>query len=717
MMTGILLAAASLDAKVYYVDGSFQGKYSSGESWLGAFPTVQEAINAASTNDGGEIWIKTGVYKPSGDGRTATFRLDSRIDLYGGFRGNETKLEQRNPKANRTVLSGDIGRIGSRSDNCHHIVTGASNSRIDGFILTAGSADGDGEHGRGGALLLGSDVKGFTAANCVFEKNNARSGGAIHSLAHDVTLTNCTFYSNSADTGGAFAAGARTLTRINGSTFSSNYSKQAGGAVALGSGADAGFTECSFLFNSTEGEGGAVAASTDRKDDIRLGFTKCTFSENSARKNGGAAAYRGPFKPAMEKCRFSRNVSEGGAGVVANFGGATIDLTDCIFSKNRGAPDIADVWTDPASILASEPVPQSPEKPKTKPAPEPQPVPRKKRKLEDVFVHNSSGTKVQLRDIVGTSDLTVLALGELTDPGFISSYRGIEAAALDYAPKGVSFFYIYRYLTHPENNGYIQPFNLRERARQITDAAKFLHTRVPWLCDTMDNQTARALEQKDNNLFIFNQNGLEEYAGHIKNEPAFRSALRGLAGQIATPTSPQSIAPPDLNPVNMPKTKVAKRFKIDPEREKFLPLLTIPLVSRSPFYVKLRVEANEDLLKTGDGHLYLGFHIDPTYKVEWNNLGKTVDYAMKVPYGTAISPSVSEAGRVSAQATDSDPREFLLETRKWDAAQPVSITVNYSVHSPISNRKHEISQRYIIHLDPDRFGGAVIGRQIPLPTE
>jgi predicted outer membrane repeat protein len=719
-MAGTLLSAAALDAKVFYVDGFFQGENYTGESWLSAFPSVQEAIDAAHAEGGGEIRIKAGVYKPSGDGRTATFQLAPRIELYGGFRGNETDLEQRNPKANRTVLSGDIGRISARGDNCHHVVTGASQSRIDGFIVMAGSADGDGEQGRGGALLLGSEVTDFTAANCIFEKNNAASGGAIHSLAHGTTLTNCTFYSNSADTGGAFSAGLRTLTRFDGCIFSSNYSKQSGGAVALGSGADAGFSGCSFLSNSTKGEGGAVSAATDRKDGIRLGFTECTFSENSAREGGGAVAHRGPFKPALSKCRFLNNVSSEGAGAVANLDGATADLANSTFSGNRGIKGMENIGGNPAA--ASRPAIQSPEKPEAKPVvakpvPNPQPAPRQKRKLDDVFVHNNSGTKVKLRSIVGGGELTVLVLGELTDPGFISSYRGVEAAALDYAPKGVNFFYIYHYLAHPENNGYIQPFTLDERARQMADAANLLHTRVPWLCDTMDNQAAKALEQKSDNLFIFNQDGLEEYAGQIDDEPALRSALRGLAGETATPTALQSIARPDLKPVDMPQARVVKRVVTDPQREKFLPLQTTPLDSRAPFCVKMRVEANEELLKTGNGRMVLGFHIDPIYAVEWNNLGSTLAYAMKVPAGSAVAPSANEAEKVTQQVTDTDPREFLLEARKLNLSQPIAITVSYSVYASASKRNLDLVQEYMIYLDRDRFGGDVFGRQIPAPGE
>ena len=55
----------------------------------------------------------------------------------------------------------------------------------------------------------------------------------------------------------------------------------------------------------------------------------------------------------------------------------------------------------------------------------------------------------------------------------------------------------------------------------------------------------------------------------------------------------------------------------------------------------------------------------------------------------------------------------MLEVRKWDAEKPVSITVTYSILSGRSNRMVEVSQRYILYLKQDSFGGSVIGRQIP----
>ena len=78
----------------------------------------------------------------------------------------------------------------------------------------------------------------------------------------------------------------------------------------------------------------------------------------------------------------------------------------------------------------------------------------------------------------------------------------------------------------------------------------------------------------------------------------------------------------------------------------------------------------------------------------------------------AVSPSINQAEKVSGQATDSEPREFMLEARKWDLSLPLTVTVNYLVYAPATRRNYNISQQYILYLDRDPFGGAVIGREI-----
>lgn len=704
-----LLAGTALSAEVFHVDRDFQGENHTGQSWFSAFPSVQEAIDAAAVKGGGEIWVKAGVYKPAETTREATFRLNPGTELYGGFRGNETGREQRNVKANRTILSGDIGRTGSRTDNCYHVVTGADGSRIDGFIIASGTADGKGTKGRGGGLLLGSSAKNFTVANCTFEKNHAATGGAIHTVSTGTTLSNCTFYANSADSGGALVVDDGGDVTAKACTFTSNFAKESGGAIALRSSSKTLISHSWFLFNRTEGSGGAIAGTSKRSRGIELAVEDSEFSENSATETGGALFSEGSFYPVVSRCNFRKNASTKGAGAMANRDGATVALLESTLSKNRSADGFAEIDGDTsADIVKGEA--------EAPPVVEPEPVmvDVPKRTLANIVIHDASGDPFKLRSMVEKNDYTVLSTADLTDPEFLASYRTIEAAARDYSGKGVGFFYIYCYLLHPENHGYVQPITLTERARQIMDAKRLLRTRVDWLCDSTRNDAAKTLDREKNNLFIYTKGGVEEYAGNITDGKSFRIALGELAGRIKSPTRPERFTPPDLAPVNMQEAQYVNRAKIDPTKETFQALQITSGRSRLPYYAKLRAEANEALLETGTGRMYLGFHLDPLYRVEWNNLGKPLRYAIKVPRGIALTPSINEAEKVSV-GTDNEPREFLLNIRKWNPKVPIPITVSYTVHSDRSKRTIEVTQRYLLKLERDPFGGTVIGRQISEP--
>jgi hypothetical protein len=118
--------------------------------------------------------------------------------LYGGFIGTETSRNERDWTSNLTILSGDINSDDNGTenitDNCYTVVTGANNSRLDGFTIRGGNAQ---EHG-GGMRLTGSAA----VENCIFEENFAISGGAIWDDGNSI-ISNCSFKNNTAQNGGA----------------------------------------------------------------------------------------------------------------------------------------------------------------------------------------------------------------------------------------------------------------------------------------------------------------------------------------------------------------------------------------------------------------------------------------------------------------------------------------------------------------------------------
>src|SRR6056297_1477051 len=98
-------------AAVLYVDNN-----TSDGTWLGAYEKLEVALNDADYGD--DIWVAAGIYYPTeSSNRNNTFIISDGISLYGGFKGGETSLSQRDYINNVVVLDGNIGKSDSRTDN------------------------------------------------------------------------------------------------------------------------------------------------------------------------------------------------------------------------------------------------------------------------------------------------------------------------------------------------------------------------------------------------------------------------------------------------------------------------------------------------------------------------------------------------------------------------------------------------------------------------
>ncbi|EFO81529.1 polymorphic outer membrane protein [Oscillochloris trichoides DG-6] len=169
-----------------------------GYSWDDALPSLSEALTFAGAGD--EVWVATGTYTP-GSNRTDTFQLKPGVALYGGFAATETARDARDWTQYPVVLSGEIGAPGL-ADNSYHIVTGADAALLDGFMITAGNADGPDPHDRGAAIFnLDSSP---TLHNLIIRDNQALAGGAgIANAQSNPTLINLLITTNTAPQGAA----------------------------------------------------------------------------------------------------------------------------------------------------------------------------------------------------------------------------------------------------------------------------------------------------------------------------------------------------------------------------------------------------------------------------------------------------------------------------------------------------------------------------------
>ncbi|MHC4540233.1 MAG: choice-of-anchor Q domain-containing protein [Planctomycetota bacterium] len=232
-ISAFFLAAVGMAAGgTIYVDSDATGN-NDGTSWVHAYNYLQNAL--AATLGGDEIWVAEGTYKPDQGGgqapgdRTATFQLINGVAIYGGFAGSETSLDERDWQTNETILSGDIGTVGSAGDNSYHVVTS---------IGTDGTAVLDGF-----AVIMG----GFGG-----------SGGGMYNESSSATVTNCTFSGNSAASGGGMDNRFSSSVAVTNCTFIGNTGKDDGGGMCNAFWSDVAVTNCTFLGNSAT-NGNALA--------------------------------------------------------------------------------------------------------------------------------------------------------------------------------------------------------------------------------------------------------------------------------------------------------------------------------------------------------------------------------------------------------------------------------------------------------------------------
>jgi predicted outer membrane repeat protein len=255
---------------VIYVDATQDG--GDGSSWASAYKYLQDALSAAAGGD--EIWVAEGLYTPDADlanpdgsgDRTATFQLNTGVGIYGGFPvgGGGGQWGDRDPGAYETVLSGDLNGddVGfvNNDDNSYHVVTALNTDDtavLDGFVITAGNANGKSADDYGGGLYNYQGIP--TVTNCIFRDNYAeKRGGAIYNRECSPVVANCMFSGNQSDnTGGAI------------------YNHHANSIL----------TNCTFIGNSAV-DGGCLFNGSDSNPLV----TNCTFAGNSASSNGGAIA-------------------------------------------------------------------------------------------------------------------------------------------------------------------------------------------------------------------------------------------------------------------------------------------------------------------------------------------------------------------------------------------------------------------------------------------
>ncbi|MEJ2720182.1 MAG: choice-of-anchor Q domain-containing protein [bacterium] len=299
-----------------------------GTTWASAFTTLNEALASACPGVT-EIWVTMGTYKPTtGANRAATFWLRNGLAVYGGFRGDETSLSERDVGGRVTVLSGDIGTAGG-DDNSYHVITTTGTDAtavIDGFTVTGGDNRGT-AFAKGAGLF--NENGNATVRNITFDGNKSVLGGAVYSSGGNLHMSSIVFRENEAtDGGGLYCTNFDTIS-VDGARFEDNTASGNGGAVYMAWSAGT-LKDIRFRTNTAATGGGAVYV----RNSSRPIVVNAEFIANSAQYGGGLYSLSGST-PVIVNATLAGNIAEiEGGGIFNNGAQPPYELVNTIMWEN-----------------------------------------------------------------------------------------------------------------------------------------------------------------------------------------------------------------------------------------------------------------------------------------------------------------------------------------------------------------------------------------------
>jgi hypothetical protein len=366
----LLLNITTISAETIFVAHNATGA-NNGTSWTDAYTSLHSALNTAESGD--EIWVAAGVYYA-----TSSFELSTGVEVYGGFVGTETLLTERDWQLNKTILSGDIGQDDLNTDgnfitesweqqvgtNTDHVVVAQdgldSTARLDGFIVTAGSATTN--YGGGGILNWNSspsyynlEIKGNQGSNygggmlnisssphvenVLIEGNRVNSastnhGGGMNNLYDgSPNIINVIFNNNQASQGGGYACGEASP-YFEDVIFSNNIGGYGGGAY-FSDGATPTLNSVTFIKNQSYMGGGIYSFRNGTLTLTNVDFIEnIVFDDGTLNRGGGLATNNNITINAVNVSFIGNTAADSGGG--ADFSsGSTANLTNGLFLGNN----------------------------------------------------------------------------------------------------------------------------------------------------------------------------------------------------------------------------------------------------------------------------------------------------------------------------------------------------------------------------------------------
>ncbi len=295
------------------------------------YQSIQRAITDASVAKEtavSAILVASGTYAESPQSWLVV--LTPWIHLYGGF-SPETWV--RDISTNPTILDGG---------NKLQILFGASNTCVDGFIITRADSSSYGAVGY-------RRIDSVTLSNCVIKDNGTQPRGIF---AEDVSLLvrNCSFSGNHGAPGAAIFATVSSLIldscifSDNNSIKISDNSSSFGGAIHLEL-STAEITDCIITGNKSGSRGGGIDIYKSTAN-----IAGCTITDNySANSNGGGLWCGSSSMCVLTNCVIADNTcSENGGAIRSEY--SVVTLLNCTIAGNTGGTKAGGISTKDSSL-------------------------------------------------------------------------------------------------------------------------------------------------------------------------------------------------------------------------------------------------------------------------------------------------------------------------------------------------------------------------------
>lgn len=290
--------------------------------WTNTTPNLAAAMNLGGVNGNADprddvrsVWVAEGQYPAPATG----FELPGNAGVFGGFAGDERRLDDRAPNpttAHPTVLAGSGASTGPV------VAVYQDNSTLDGALVRGGV--------RGGVLGF---ARGATLANLEVANNSqpnegggnfVTGGGITWEGGADLTIRRSTVSSNVGPVGGVYLGRVDRAT-LDDSTVRNNLTD----GTRRSSG-------CTTAPASNCAGGGGVLV-----DDAEVVITDSRIEDNQALVGGGLDVFGSFAQVRVTNTRITGNTAEGDANVVGRggglhaHGGADVLLVGSLLADNQ----------------------------------------------------------------------------------------------------------------------------------------------------------------------------------------------------------------------------------------------------------------------------------------------------------------------------------------------------------------------------------------------